>query len=355
MSRERTRRLRTLQAIVAFIAVTLVLSVGSYFHLKKSTPRSTANELRVLAYSSFTSSWGPGPKLARMFEDEMHSQGVDVGVVLLQAEDAGMLLAKMEAFPADVVIGFDQLGLRLARKARGWKLHGLSGLRHSDGTFFGDDVFFAIDWAPVGFVYRHGEIEPPKDFADLLSERFSGAIALQDPRSSSPGFQLLNWLVQEMGEEKAFEYLRALKPNVHSMSGSWSQAYGIFTRGLAKLTLSYATSIQYHRISEKDDRYRFAVFPVAHPVQVEYAAVPDACQNCDLALKFMKFLSGPAAQAVIMEKNWMFPTNEAAMKGSPFETFLRELETGAGLKVQDLSKAARDPDALLKRWREAVL
>ncbi len=351
-------RLRSKWGLVAGLVSLLILVVfgfelsknSSLFESSSSSDSENSNQLRILAYSSFTSSWGPGPSLVKLFEEKMKSQGREVDVILLQAEDSGLLLAKMSSFPTDLVVGFDQLGLHLADRTKSWRPHGVRDAKYSN------DRFLAFDWSPIGFVYRKGEIEPPKNFEDLLDPRFEGAIALQDPRSSSPGFQFLNWIVREMGEEAAFEYLKKLKPNVHSMSGSWSQSYGMFTRGLAKVTLSYATSILYHRLSEKDDRYAFAVFPGLHPVQTEYAAIPESCQNCGLAQLFMKFLSESEAQAIIMNRNWMMPVNPAAAHGSPFETFMAEIETGAGLKVQDPSKLpSRDPGKLLEKWREVGL
>lgn len=332
---------------VAAASAFLVSYLSGYLS-NSSVPNSDgANELRVLAYTSFTSSWGPGPEIAKRFE----AKRPGAHVILLQAEDAGLLLAKMRAFPADVVLGFDQLGKRLAEKKEHWKPHLIKGAR------FSDDRFLAFDWAPLGFIYREGEIKPPVDFNDLLDSRFEGTIALQDPRSSSPGFQFLNWLVLEMGEDQAFAYLRKLKPNVHSMSGSWSQAYGLFTRGLSKITFGYATSILYHQISEHDDRYRFVTFPVKHPIQIEYAAISAKCVHCELARSFLEFLREPEIQSVIMNRNWMLPVIDSAATGTPFADLLKEVSSGTGLKVRDPSTKddLKDPAATLERWRREGL
>lgn len=325
--------------ILGLIAVVISFS----FRFSDSFSDSDSNqELRVLAYSSFTSSWGPGPALAKIFEETY-----GVKVILLQADDAGLLLAKMDSFPADVVIGFDQLSLPLARKLKSWKAHGVSAPRFSDAEFL------AFDWSPIGFLYRDGEIDPPKDFQDLLSPRFEGAIALQDPRSSSPGLQFLNWLANEMGEDASFEYLARLKPNVHSMSGSWSQAYGLFTRGLAKLSFGYATSVLYHQQSENDHRYKFADFPVDHPMQVEFAAIPDGCRQCDHAQKFLNFMVGIEAQKLIMNRNWMLPVNAEAARDTPFA----DLMSSAAVPKETSSHTPKkvDPAKLLKRWSEVGL
>jgi thiamine transport system substrate-binding protein len=320
---------------------------------QKNVAKSESKTLRVLAYSSFISSWGPGPTLVRMFEHEYSRShpGQSVKVELLQAEDAGLLLAKMKILSSDVVIGFDQFSRPLAKKETRWKKHLVNEPRYSD------EEFLAFDWAPIGFVYREGEIDPPKSLADLLHPRFKGKIALQDPRSSSPGFQFLSWVASEMPGEKSVDYLHKLKTNVHSVSGSWSQSYGMFTRGLATLVLSYATSPLYHRFSEKDDRYRFAVFKSPHPVQVEFVAIPEACEQCDLAHLFLKFLNGPPAQAVIMNKNWMLPVNEVSARGTPFEAILSAVtDPQSSLKVRPLNSNPPDDsdrDQLLRAWQGA--
>lgn len=345
-------------AVVFATAAVLGISVYLSFpwSSKNDLPEDSRSEkssrtLRVLAYSSFISSWGPGPTLVRMFEHDYsrNHPGQAVKVELLQAEDAGLLLAKMKIFSSDVVIGFDQFSRPQAKKASGWKKHLVKEPR------FSDEEFLAFDWAPIGFVYRIGEVDPPISLEDLLHPRFKGRIALQDPRSSSPGFQFLSWVASEMPGEKSDEYLRKLKRNVHSVSGSWSQSYGMFTRGLATIVLSYATSPLYHRFTEKDERYRFAVFKSPHPVQVEFAAIPEACDQCETAQLFLKFLNSPPAQAVIMNKNWMLPVNEVAAHGTPFADILSAVSNpNSRFKVRPLNSDRSnntDRDLLLKTWQ----
>lgn len=335
-----------LGTLISLAIAFLVSYLSEYLANNSKHADSSLKELRVLAYSSFTASWGPGPTIAKMFEAKFPG----TKVILLQAEDAGLLLAKLQSFPADVVLGFDQLGKRLAEKKASWQPHQIDSAKS-------DSSFIAFDWAPLGFIYREGEIVPPKNFEDLLSPRFAGTITLQDPRSSSPGSQFIKWLVLEMGEDKAFEFLKKLKPNVHSMSGSWSQAYGLFTRGLSKLNFGYATSIIYHRVSENDDRYRFAVFPVRHPVQIEYAAIAEKCQNCELAREFLSFLLQTDVQKILMTKNWMLPVDEMAARDTPFADLISEIRGGTGINVREQSDTDEtyDPDAVLTRWRKEVL
>jgi len=344
--------------------------------------------VRVLSYSSFLNSWGPGPEIIELFKKEVGS-GITIGVesdvgndagndakidvIVHEASDAGLLLKKLELFPADVVIGLDQLMLPDARKARAWKplepvselyASGVSSDRaaegsggsnassESDGNIpWREPDFLPYDWGPMTFIYREGEIDPPKSLLDLLHERFRHSITLQDPRTSTPGLQFLYWVLDEMGVEPGFAFLKKLKPNLHSVSGSWSMAYGIFTKKEAKLAFSYLTSPVYHWMQESDMSYKPAIFETGHPVQVEYVGVPEGCVNCEGGRRFAAFLLRPDVQKILMEKNFMMPVRKSVAR----ETLFAELPQPTIHQMRSLPELVRNREALLERWRQLGL
>ena len=63
-------------------------------------------------------------------------------------------------------------------------------------------------------------IPEPKCFADLLKPEFKNQIQYADPRVSGTGYSFLTTLVQLWGEEKAFDFLKALHPNVSQYTKS---------------------------------------------------------------------------------------------------------------------------------------
>ena len=124
------------------------------------------------------------------------------------------------------------------------------------------------------------------------------------------------------------------------------------------MTFGYATSILYHRLSEKDDRYRFVTFPASDrraPIQTEYAAISENCRECELAKEFMTFLVSSEAQVIVMNKNWMLPVRREAARGTPFEDlFHSSADLIPGMThSKSSSEPAIDPDLLLERWSEA--
>lgn len=333
--------------LVGFALVLGGLATGLYF--LKSGPVDTALDtnrlpLKVLSYDSFVASWGPGPELAQLFEKE-----TGIKVEYQESPDAGLLLKKMELFPVDVVIGFDQLTLSEARKGRKWLP--LPEEVKATGARWLEPEFLPFDWGPMAFVYRQGEITPPTSLTDLLDARFKGAIALQDPRTSTPGLQFLYWVLDEMGVEEGFAYLAKLKTNLHSVSGSWSTAYGVFTKKEAKLAFSYLTSPVYHWSEEKDESYQPAVFASGHPVQIEYAAVPESCSNCVAARQFISFLLSAKAQEIIMKKNFMMPVVDSVVQGSLFA----KLPVVQIREIKSLPQLNEKKAELLERWRQLGL
>ena len=324
------RQTHVARKLIGLAVALLALSIGLWFLVgRPHDPVDAHAGLRVMTYSSFMSAWGPGPDLAKKFKDE-----TGIAVEFQDAGDAGLILEKLKLFPVDVVVGLDGLSVPMAKARLKWQ---------------GD--FVEIDHAPLAFIYRTGEIEPPVSLEDLLSPRFKGAIALEDPRTSTPGLQFFLWVLDEMGEAKGFDFLKALKPNIHSVSSSWSGAYGSFTKKQSKIAFSYLTSPLYHLLEEKDSSYVAAVFATGHPVQTEYAAVPADCARCTDGEKFIQFLRRSDNQAIIMRKNFMLPAVAEAATGTPFATVqavtVRELRNGPSFLGRR--------DELFAKWQQLGL
>ena len=294
--------------------------------------------LRVLADSSFLNDWGPGPDLARAFEVQS-----GIRVEFLDAGDAGLLVTKLTAVPADAAVGLDQFSLEAARRAVGWRLSARPPTEPSGR--FAEPGFAAFDWSPISFVYRTSDVRPPLALDDLADSRFRRAIALPDPRLSTCGLQFLFWVLDQKGVDPGFDFLRRLAENV-LVAPSWSAAYGLFQKREAKLGLGYWSSPVYHLTQENDPGYAVAQFPAGHPVQVEYAGVPVTCRACAEAEAFVAWLSRPAAQKLIMAKNYMLPIDDGVTAGTPFASL-------PPFKVLRLASAAallKRRDELLARW-----
>lgn len=324
----------------------IVFTFGLYYIVgRPSKPVSTGEVLQLLSYSSFVNSWGPGEEIVKRFKAET---GVQVNLV--DGGDGALLLEKMKLIPTDLVIGLDQFSLVQARQVGKWRSLSEQIPEYNKMPFH-EPEFLPFDWGPMTFIYREGEVLPPEGIEDLLNERYAGSLSLEDPRTSTPGLQFYFWVIDRFGETEGLEFLKKLKPSLRAVSSSWSSAYGLFTKGEAKLAWSYLTSPVYHWVEEKNSSYKPSIFKSPMPVQVEYAGIPDSCQNCGAARLFVQFLVRPDIQKILMEKNYMFPVVDSVTNGTPFSD-LPKIEV---YQFRDLQGLLERKDELLEKWQELGL
>lgn len=321
--------------LIVLVALIFGFLIARQLILSRGIPREkfAPKKIRVLTYSYFNSPSGPGPAIFGRFKKE-HGCEVEVQAV----SDAGLILERLRIAelknPFDVVIGIDQFQLPAARAQTEWRPVAVDRSQWRDeANDPGTAPFVPIDWSPMSFVYRKGEIGPPIKFRDLLDPRFNKKIALQNPRASSPGLQFLNW-VKSIEGENTVRFLSELKPNVQSVSPSWAFSYGLFKNQQVSLVFSYLSSLAFHWGVERDQQYQVVSFPEGHPLQVEYASVPKNCRECGLGEDLVRTLLEPWAQKLILEKNFMFPVLRGAESGTMMDHLpalkIRPIDSSAG-------------------------
>ena len=246
--------------ILAALSASLALATEGLAQAEKPV-------LTVYTYSSFAGEYGPGATIKERFEE---SCGCTLEWV--QAEDAGTLLARLKlegsTTRADVVLGLDT-NLTAEAEASGlFQPHGLE-LQDLDVPLeWADPTFVPFDWGWFAFVYDQTRLpNPPATLRDLVEAPDGPEIIIQDPRTSTPGLGLLLW-IREVYGEAADEAWRKLAPKVVTVTPGWSEAYGLFLKGEADMVLSYTTSPAYHISAENETKYKAAIFPEGHYLQV---------------------------------------------------------------------------------------
>ncbi len=262
--------------------------------------------LTVYTYDSFSSEWGPGPKIKTAFEAEC---GCELKYVAL--EDGVSLLNRLRMegknSKADVVLGLDN---NLLQAATATGLFAKSGVPAGDVNIPGgwnNDTFVPFDYGWFAFVYDKNKLKnPPKSLKELVESDQKWRVIYEDPRTSTPGLGLLLWMQKVYGD-KAPDAWQKLAAKTVTVTKGWSEAYGLFLKGEGDLVLSYTTSPAYHIIEEKKDNYAAANFSEGHYLQVEVAGRTAASKQPELAEKFLKFMVSPAFQNAIPTGNWMYP------------------------------------------------
>lgn len=302
--------------------------------------------LRVFGYASFTGKWGPGPKLKELFE-----KSCNCTVEFIEGSDSGILLQRLkiegESLGADLIVGLDQFDLAKALQEQKWKSLKIEGFDFYDQVRPSqkETPFVPFDWGILTFIARKSSNFKIETMDDLLSESLKRKISLQDPRTSSPGMQLLSWVYSHKKGAEADAYLKQLVEQAHSFSPTWSASYGFFTQKQADLVFSYVTSPLYHQIEEKNKDYVALNFNEALPVQIEFIGVPEFCRNCELAESFVSLVLSTEGQKIVMEKNYMFPVVKGVLEGTEFDI----LSNWKTLPINQLPQL-KESESLIRKW-----
>jgi thiamine transport system substrate-binding protein len=315
-----------------------------------AAPAKAAGKLTVYTYESFTAEWGPGPKVKDAFEKQCSCTvdfvAVTDGVALLNR-----LKLEGASTKADVVLGLDTNLTFEAAETGLFAPHGIDTGAVSIPGGYKDDLFVPYDYGYFAVVYDTQKLKnPPSSLKDLIEGDPKQKIAIEDPRTSTPGLGLLLWVKSVYGD-KAGEAWSKLKDRVLTVTPGWSEAYGLFTKGEAPLVLSYTTSPAYHQIAEKTERYKAASFAEGHYLQIEVAGQTVNGAKNPLSAQFLTFMTSPAFQDTIPENNWMFP---AAKTGTPLNPAFETLVKPAKTLIFPSEEVAKNRKAWIDEWLAAM-
>lgn len=327
------------------------LSLAAASALTLTLPASAAEKtLTIYTYESFTAEWGPGPKVKEAFEKTCACT-----VKYVSAADGVALLSRLKlegaSTKADVVLGLDT---NLVTEAKETGLFEASGIDTSAVKVpgdFKDDTFVPYDYGHFAVVYDTETLKnPPKSLKELVEGDPNQKIAIEDPRTSTPGLGLLLWVRSVYGD-KAPEAWAKLKDRVLTVTPGWSEAYGLFTKGEVPMVLSYVTSPAYHVMEEKTDRYQAAEFSEGHYIQIEVAGLVKSAPEKDLAKSFLSFMVSPAFQDIIPTTNWMMP---AAATSSALPDAFGKLVAPKTTFLMTPDEVARNRKAWVDEWLAAM-
>ncbi|MBR0557736.1 thiamine ABC transporter substrate binding subunit [Ciceribacter sp. L1K23] len=288
------------------LAASLVLAFT-----QQAAALSAERKLTVYTYESFIAEWGPGPKVKEEFE-----KTCDCTVDFVGVADGVALLTRLklegETSQADIVLGLDTNLVTEAKDTGLFEPHGIDTSGVKVPGDYSDDVFVPYDYGHFAFVYDTEVLKtPPASLKELVDGDPSVKIAIQDPRTSTPGLGLLLWVKAVYGDEAPAAWAK-LKDRVLTVTPGWSEAYGLFTKGEVPMVLSYTTSPAYHMVAEDTDRYQAAAFSEGHYIQIEVAGLLKTAPQKELARQFLSFMITPGFQDAIPTNNWMMPVTSTS-------------------------------------------
>jgi iron(III) transport system substrate-binding protein len=155
-------------------------------------------------------------------------------------------------------------------------------------------------------------IPAPASWADLLKPAYKGEIQVANPNSSGTAYVIIATLVQIMGEDKAFEYMKALHPNINAYARSGTGPIKAVARGETGISLSFV----HDAVTEKN-----AGFPVTYATpsegtgyEIGSMSIIRGTRNTASAKRFYDWALTPEAQKLGFDvgKQLQTPSNKKA-------------------------------------------
>lgn len=167
---------------------------------------------------------------------------------------------------------------------------------------------------PLGFGYNtellaKKKLPVPKAWADLLKPGYKGDIQVANPASSGTAYTMVATLVQLMGEDKAFEYMKALHKNISQYTRSGTGPIKAAARGETAVSISFV----HDGVGERMNGFPLETITPAEGTGAEIGSmsIVKGSRNLDNAKKFYEWALTPGAQELaVASKQFQQPSNK---------------------------------------------
>ncbi len=169
---------------------------------------------------------------------------------------------------------------------------------------------------PLGFGYNpellaKKKLPVPKTWGDLLKPEYKGDIQVANPASSGTAYTMVATLVQLMGEDKAFEYMKGLHKNISQYTRSGTGPIKAVARGETAVSISFV----HDGPGEKMQGFPVETITPADGTGAEIGSMSiiKGARNMEAAKKFYEWALTPAAQEMAAAaKQFQLPSNKNA-------------------------------------------
>jgi len=154
-------------------------------------------------------------------------------------------------------------------------------------------------------------IPAPKCWADLLDPKLRDEVQIADPNSSGTAYVFLATTVQRLGEEKGFEYLKALHKNINQYTKSGAAPAKATSLGETTVGITF----MHDMVTMVVDGGPVKVVAPCEGTGYEIGSmsIVKGARNLENAKKFYDWALTPAAQALAAPaKSYQVPSNKNA-------------------------------------------
>ena len=212
-------------------------------------------------------------------------------------------------------------------------------------SFYMNPMAFAVNTEQL----RRINAPKPTSWQDLLNPVYKGLIQMPSPQSSGTAYNMVASIVTIWGEEKAYDYMKALNPSIQTYTSSGTgPAQGVST-GTCAIGIQFTPAF----FEAIDKGFPLEVIYPSEGVWFENPAVSilKGAKNVQAAQALVDWLSSEKGQNALTEKmTFFYPIISGAKLGKGMPAF----ETLKTINV-DPVWASTNKERLVKRWQEEVL
>ena len=199
------------------------------------------------------------------------------GDPFLQAAEIGLLEAYRPAYINDL---------------HSWSVRQYAMTQNMVGGFYTSAIGFG--WNTE--VLKKKNLPAPQCWSDMIKPIYKGEVEISHPASSGTAYTVLAGLVQLMGEDKAFDYMKALHKNITQYTRSGQAQAPNVAKGEVAVGISFIFGFE---------GWRHNKFPVATAAPCEGTsyeiggiALVKGGRNSAQAKRYYDWLMGPVGQAI---------------------------------------------------------
>lgn len=208
----------------------------------------------------------------------------------------------------------------------------------------------ALGWGYNTDIFAKKGLKDPACWSDLLDPSYKGEIQIADPNSSGTAYTALATLVQLMGEDQAFDYLKKLNANVSQYTKSGSAPVKAAARGETGLGIVFIHDAIAQAVEGFPIKYGTPCEGTGY--EVGSMSIIEGAVNPDEAKVFYDWALTPDAQNLMPEAgSFQVPSNKDA-------TIAKEVPDLSTIKLIDYDFAkygsSETRKELLARWDAEV-
>jgi iron(III) transport system substrate-binding protein len=253
------------------------------------------------------------------------------GDPFLQAAEAGLLQAYRPSYINDL---------------HAWSVRQYAMRQNMVGGFYTSAIGFG--WNTE--LLKKKKLPEPKCWADVIKPIYKGEIEISHPASSGTAYTILAGLVQLMGENQAFDYMKALHKNVTQYTRSGTAQAPNVGKGEVAVGISFIFGF---------DAWRHNKYPVASTAPCEGTsyevggiALVKGSRNAEGARRYYDWLMSPEGQAIGAKANSLQSPANRMFKPDPRIPSMDSVR----LIKYDFEKygSSAERKRLLERWQKEV-